>query len=817
MTTSDAPRPAAVHPVLFALFVGSGCSALIYEIVWFQLLQMLVGSTAVSLAVLLGTYMGGMCLGSLGLPRFVAASRHPLRVYAALELGIAAVGVAVLFLAPALYDVYASFDAGGPGSLVARVVVCVACLLVPTVLMGATLPAVARWVEATPAGVSWLGLFYGGNIVGAVAGCLLAGFYLLRVYDSSVATYVAAAINVVVALLALGVAAVVPHRPVTVSTANTGSGPAPVRWPVYLTIALSGAAALGAEVVWTRLLSLLLGGTVYTFSIILAVFLTGLGIGSTAGARLARTARDPRLALAAVQTLAVAAVFWAAFQLTAGVPYWPVETKYAEAAGPWLSFQFDLVRCLYAILPPAVLWGMSFPLALAAVSAPGRDAGRVVGGVYAANTVGAIVGAVAFGVFVVRTFGSRNAEIALMVLSAAAAVVALAFPVRTLTVARAFLVLIVAGLTAFAAERVPPTPWQLIAYGRHLPRQQNDEAECLFVGEGMNSSVAVVRDSLNDRNFYVSGKIEASSTRTDMRLQRMLGHIPALVHPNPKTVLVVGCGAGVTAGSFLVHPSVERVVICEIEPLIPTRVAPHFKDENYDVVNDPRVTIVYDDARHFMLTARETFDVITSDPIHPWVKGAASLYTKEYFELVKKRLNPGGVVSQWVPLYQSSPAVVKSEVATFLAAFPEGTVWGNAAERLFGNEFVEEGYDTVVLGRADSAPIDLGELSRRVDRPDHERVAQSLRDVGFFTLRHIIGTYACRASDMTDWLADAAINRDRNLRLQYLAGLEVNAVAEGAIYDAMRKGRTFPADLFSVPDANRAELRAWLGFGPRNP
>jgi spermidine synthase len=816
MTTPADPRPAAAHPVLFALFVGSGCSALIYEIVWFQLLQMLVGSTAVSLAVLLGTYMGGMCLGSLGLSRVVSATRHPLRVYAVLELGIAAVGVAILFLAPALYDSYASLDAGGPGSLVARVVVCVVCLLVPTVLMGATLPAVARWVEATPTGVSWLGLFYGGNIVGAVAGCLLAGFYLLRVYDSSVATYVAAGINVAVALLAYAVAAVVPHRPVAVVPAGS-AGPVPDRWPVYLALGLSGAAALGAEVVWTRLLSLLLGGTVYTFSIILAVFLTGLGIGSTAGAGLAKSARSPRLTLAFVQALVVAAVTWSAFQLTTGVPYWPSEPRYAEAAGPWRSFQFDLVRCLFAILPAAVLWGMSFPLALAAVASPGRDAGRVVGGAYAANTLGAIAGAVAFGVFVVPQYGSRSAGAALVAIAAAAAIVLLAFPVRTLTVARALTVLIVAGVAAFAAKQLPETPWQLIAYGRNLPRQQNDEAECLFVGEGMNSSVAVVRDSLNDRNFYVSGKIEASSTRTDMRLQRMLGHIPALLHPNPKTVLVVGCGAGVTAGSFLTHPSVERVVICEIEPLIPTRVAPHFKDENYDVVNDPRVTIVYDDARHYMLTARETFDVITSDPIHPWVKGAASLYTKEYFDLVKKRLNPGGVVSQWVPLYQSSPAVVKSEVATFLAAFPDGTVWGNAAERLVENQYVEEGYDTVVLGRADAGPIDLSALSRRVDRPDHERVAASLRDVGFHTLRHIIGTYACRASDMKDWLADAAINHDRNLRLQYLAGLGVNAVAEGAIYDAMRKGRTFPEDLFAVPEANRADLKAWLGFGPRNP
>src|SRR5262249_36018090 len=153
---------------------------------------------------------------------------------------------------------------------------------------------------------------------------------------------------------------------------------------------------------------------------------------------------------------------------------------------------------------------------------------------------------------------------------------------------------------------------------------------------------------------------------------RMLGHIPALVHPRPRSALIVGCGAGVTAGSFVVHPAIERIVICEIEPLIPQVVAEFFSEENYDVLNDRRLQIVYDDARHYILTTRETFDIITSDPIHPWVKGAATLYTKEYFELCKRHLNPGGVITQWVPLYESNTDVVKSEIATFFEVFPNG-------------------------------------------------------------------------------------------------------------------------------------------------
>src|SRR5437667_11555694 len=237
----------------------------------------------------------------------------------------------------------------------------------------------------------------------------------------------------------------------------------------------------------------------------------------------------------------------------------------------------------------------------------------------------------------------------------------------------------------------------------------------------MNSSVAVTLIDDGVRNFHVSGKIEASSEPQDMRLQRMLGHIPALVHPQPKSVLVVGCGAGVTAGSFLVHPSVERIVICEIEPLIPRVVAEHFAAENYGVVKDPKVEVVYDDARHFILTTREKFDVITSDPINPWVKGAATLYTREYFELCKSPLNVGGVITQWVPLYESNAAAVKSELATFFDVFPDGTVWSNDVEG--------RGYDVVLLAGVEPLAIDVEQLQARLGRRDEWRVAESLYQV----------------------------------------------------------------------------------------
>lgn len=811
---TDERTPQRHLVLLLLLFVGSGCAALIYEIVWFQLLQLVVGSSAVSLGVLLGTYMGGMCLGSLALPRIVSARRHPLRVYALLELGIGVIGIAVLFVVPHVGRFYTAHVGTGFAAILLRGLVCGVCLLPPTILMGATLPGIARWIETTRQGVSWLGFFYGGNIAGAVFGCLLAGFYLLRVHDMATATYVAAAINGTVALIAL----VVASRTAYVGSRRAGSTTPESRragiradgaWLVYVVIALSGMNALGAEVIWTRLLSLMLGATVYTFAIILAVFLTGLGIGSSVGAAASRSVARPRLALGLCQLLLAGAIAWTAYVLTESLPYWPINPSLST--NPWLNFQLDLMRCVWAVLPGAILWGASFPLALASAASPGQDPGRLVGGVYAANTVGAIVGATAFSMLVVPAVGTQQAQRILVAMSGVAALLMFALVLRPQSkdawpwrTSKAFaarlvavaLVIVSMGVVAALAWSVSKVPWQLIAYGRYLPTYRNDDAKALYVGEGMNASVAVTELASGYRNFHVSGKVEASSDPLDMKLQRMLGHISALLHPEPRSVLVVGCGAGVTAGAFVLHPEVERIVICEIEPLIPKVVARYFDEENHGVLNDPRVEIVYDDARNYVLTTKEKFDVITSDPIHPWVKGAATLYTQEYFEICREHLNPGGVITQWVPLYESSTDVVRSEIATFFHVFPEGTIWSN--------DYEGQGYDVVLLGQAEPTTIDLDAIQARWEGP----VRYSLYDVQFDSAYDLLSTYAGRGPDLRPWLEGAEINRDRNLRLQYMAGMGLNTYQETSIFNEILEYCSYPEGLFTGDPQDLLAMRA---------
>jgi spermidine synthase len=929
-------------PALILLFVGSGCAALIYEIVWLQLLQLVIGASAVSLGVLLGTFMGGMCLGSLLFPRLVSAKAHPLRVYAILELLIGAVGLLELVLVPLVDHQYIHMGATGKTSVFLRAALASICLLPPTILMGATLPAIARWVEATPRGVSWLGFFYGGNIVGAVFGCLLAGFYLLPTFDMQTATVVAAVINAGVAVLGLALSAAAPHTPEgTTAAAADRSRPVPGGWAVYVAIGLSGLTGLGSEVVWTRLLSLMLGATVYTFSIILAVFLFGLGIGSSAGSFIARTSRRPALALAGCQFGLAAGVAWAAYAITKSIPFWPVEP--GLSVDPAYTFQLDIARCFWAVFPAALLWGASFPLALAALAGRGKDPGRLVGTVYAANTVGAILGSLLFSMIIVPALGTQGAQRLLILLCAAAALVA----VLPLFAGKAradrddpaddgetspapVIACTVAGVAAAAclAVGVSEPNWASVAWGRNsayeiaggdghrygiypamlttdeylavkeaherglksLTLKDNDvvfetagmaegsvadhrawvaarkeklasalrknleltgkatilaygvnsevvpNRYCTFIGEGTNVSVAVTQDAWGYRYFHGAGKVQASSNPEDMRLQRMLGHITALTKKDPKDVLVVACGAGVTAGSFVPYES--NITIVDIEPMVPRFVTPQFAKENHSVIPDDvasptakaagykgydKTKVVIDDGRHFIRTTTQKFDVITSDPIDPWVKGCAALNTVEYYQFCKDHLKPGGVVALWIPLYESSEDTAKSVIATFFKVFPNGIIWSN--------DIAGQGYDAVLYakigedGSTDKLPkIDIDEMQAYIDA--HPAVKASLQSAGFSSgmaadnqavpgaceAVELLATYGGSAPYMKGWTAntDHLINWDKNLRLQYVAGKWVNQQIAPQIFNGILREYRFPEEMFTGSPERMAALKKFL-------
>jgi spermidine synthase len=283
--------------------------------------------------------------------------------------------------------------------------------------------------------------------------------------------------------------------------------------------------------------------------------------------------------------------------------------------------------------------------------------------------------------------------------------------------------------------------------------------------------------------------VEATTEQADMKLQRMVGHLPGVLHPNPQTILGIGFGAGVSAGTFTRYPSVKSITICEIEPVIPPNSTNFFGDQNYRVALDPRTKIVFDDARHFLLTTTDKYDIIASDPLDVFVKGTAALYSKEYFEVVKRHLNPGGYFTLYVPLYETSEPTIKSELLTFFQAFPYGTIWANNRDGV--------GYDMVFMGQAEPLRIDVDAAQDRLKRGDYDKVRESLAGINVHSLPDLLSVYTGNAVDLNPWISGADINHDGDLRLSYLAGWGINSQIADSLYRQMLQYRHTPKEMLT--------------------
>ena len=823
------------------MFFLSGCAALTYEVVWFQLLRLTVGASSISLAMTLTAFMAGLGLGAILSPWVLRRGVSALWVYVGLEVGIAVCGLAMPWMVPWISQVYATVLGYGTGTdLVARAAVCGLVLLPPTVLMGATLPVIAHWLGShrrAMAGASWL---YALNTFGAVTGTLLSGFVWLRYFSTWTASYVAVSLNLAVAVIAIGLAwrtsrrvavageiqadttVVRDDRIATPPAENLPASDPVLRRRALWVIGVSGFTALGAQVLWTRSVGLLLAVTVYTFAIILAVFLAGLALGSSVGAAAVKRTSRPGVWLAITQLGLVIGIAWAFYAIDRVVPDLRGLGRHARGGSWWMMFS-DFVRVAAAIFPATALWGASFPLALALGQETGGRGERWVAKVYAANTIGAILGALGF-TFI--GFGHLGSDMSAHVLTAAAGVGSILMlraaasrepipargdfaPVRwrlkisvgeflrgVAQVTRHWsqglhhaaarhgriVVAVVALGAGLLAWQGPGVPTDLLVYGHYRSTHGKLGYTMLETREGLAASAGVAHVREDILALYVSGKVVASSIVQDMRIQRMLGHLATVTHDKPRSVLIVGMGTGTTAGSFVLSPDIERIVICEIEPQVIELAGNHFAEENHHVLDDPRTEVVIDDARHYLATTTETFDIITSDPIHPWVKGASALYSREYYELVRARLNPGGVVTQWVPFYETNDRAAKSMLATFFEAFPEGSVW-HAGD--FGI-----GQDVVMLGHPDQPRLDLD--GWRTEFEEQPVILEDLMEEGIEGVVSLLSRFSSHADDLEEWLTDAQINLDESLRLEYLAGLGLFENQETTILREIEERRRWP-------------------------
>ncbi len=678
------------------LFFSSGATSLVYQTVWARELHLVVGTSSFAISTVLAAFMGGLGIGGALAARGADRVDRPLRAYGLLEAGIGVYALIlpllIAWIATPAYLAIARVIEPGPlvfGGLQAALVGCV--LLPPTAAMGATLPLLARlFVQRKGDAGDRIGLLYGANTAGAVVGTAVAGLVLLPGIGLRWTTWLTALGNLSLAALAVWLDRRAPAgaaQPLDDLDRDLIDGAVSPDVASLAVIALAGAASLICEVAWTRLVGLVLGGTTYAFTAMLLAVLIGIALGGRLAGPLADTAwrrggtRGVLIVLAQVQ-IAFAGVTWGLTFLWAELPYWFVWLYDGLSGSVWAGAPFAaaLVLCVAILLPPAALMGAAFPLAVRAAAGDGATIGRPVALAYAANTLGGVVGAAAAGFVLLPWLTLRGTVAVAVTANLIAAAIALWRGARRGQ-----------ALLASAAVVVPAlvwAPWDPLwmSGGMHHYVSQFDQhsregirwfatggQELLFYREGLSTVVTVGRNTQTGNRWLANnGKVDAS-TGADMPTQVLSGQLPVRLAADPADVLVVGLASGITAGAVLREPGVQRLTVVELEPAV-IEASRYFDDASGAPLDDPRTQLLLDDARAVLARTDRAWDVIVSEPSNPWITGVSSLFTLEYWRLVRRRLAPDGIVCQWIQLYGMGPEELRGLLRTFLEVFPDAVL-----------------------------------------------------------------------------------------------------------------------------------------------
>jgi spermidine synthase len=762
----------AAGPAVLALFVVSGAVGLIYEILWTRALGLIFGHTVFAITTVLAAFMLGLSLGSAALGRLARRAGHPLRLYAALEAGI---GLSALAVTP-LMDAAASLslrlvtvDARPLAVSAAQFALILPILLLPTALMGGTLPALIR---LTGEGAERLGVragtLYAANTLGAVGGVATAGFALLPALGNRATGLLAAAANLALAggawVLSRSVPAPAPSPPPVSTPLGEDGGIGPhARGAAMLALAASGALAMVSETAWARALSLVVGSSTYAFTAMLLAFLLGIGLGSAAYA--ARAPRPTLGLLGGIQLGAAGAGALAlfAFRRMPDLFLW----GFAISDAPAVVQPLQIAVSILTLLPITCALGATFPCAVALAARPGDHASGAVGTPYAVNTLGAIAGTVVAGFLLVPTLGVEGTLRAAVGGSGALALALMAWERWQAHGSRAagpWRRWGAAGLAAAAALAAAALPgWDrrvltsgVAIYGNTYLATAGGlhtalaGERLLSYRDGIGATVSV-HENARGRFLRINGKTDASTG--DMETQLMLGHLPLLLRPGARDVLVIGLGSGVTAGAVLRHP-VRHLDVIEIEPAV-AEAAAFFSRENGNALGDPRARLWIADARQFLLANSTRYDAIISEPSNPWIGGIAALFTREFFALVRSRLTPGGVAVQWVHGYGLAPGDLRMIVRTFGTAFPDATLWG------------PNGGDYLLVGGAGLITLDPAAIGARV--ASAPGVRRDLEGIGFNSPDSLLADFLLREDDLARYAAGAGLNTDDLLPLEFSA------------------------------------------------
>ncbi|MFA5907318.1 MAG: fused MFS/spermidine synthase [Vicinamibacterales bacterium] len=759
------------------LFAVSGAAALIYEVVWTRLLTLQMGHGIAAASTVLAAFMGGLAVGAAvaGRKGGRLAPERALTVYAGLELAIGVLALLLPFalsaVRPLLVTAYADGDGGAAFALL-RLGTSVLLLAIPAAAMGATFPIASRWmVRAAASAAQDAGGLYAANTLGAAAGAVLAGFVLVPWLGLSGSTYVAVILNITAAVGAFAIArSAAPSRDrseggdlsprLTASGMKADAKASALRtsldgspWMAALALGASGFASLTLQVVWTRLLVQILGPTTYAFSIVVAIFIVGLAAGAAVGARLVSRVRSAAVGLAVCMLVSVGLALAAASLVD-----WALLAIAQVVATPEFQFGDVLAREILLVtgllLPMTIAFGAAFPFAVALAAGRDESITENLGRIYAVNTVGAIAGALLSGFVLVPQIGLH------LTIRAVAAVVGLSALAILLTAGRVRGRMVGFGLAAVvlaAGFALPQWDQLLLSSGAYKyaaamrgPSLETALAagELLSYREGATGTVAV-RRLAGTVSLAIDGKVDASNAG-DMLTQRLLAHVPLLLHPAPKRAAILGLGSGVTLGSALTHP-LESATVLEISPEV-VDASRFFETENHRALADPRTRVIVGDGRTHLMLGRESYDVIVSEPSNPWMAGIASLFTREFFEGAKARLAPGGILCQWAHTYDISRDDLQSIVATFLTVFPDGTLW------LVGDA------DVLLVGS--TGPLDdrVAGIAAAWQRPG---VAADLASVGALEPFAVTSLFVAQGDTLRAWANGAPLQTDDQSRLEF--------------------------------------------------
>ncbi|MEO7133534.1 MAG: fused MFS/spermidine synthase [Vicinamibacterales bacterium] len=781
--------------LLLIAYTCSGLAGLIYEVTWTRLLTLYIGHTTAAASAVVAAFLGGLAIGAAVGGRIASkqSPRRCLQAYVGLEFAVAAFALLVplelRWFSPVLQWAYQD-GAGGALFPTVRVISCIVMVMLPALALGATFPMAIRWLargSTEPARQS--STLYFVNTIGAAAGSVLAGFVLIPSIGMSGTIYVAMAATTIAALSVLTVLLIEPfdsrpgpERPGPLARGaprpkNGTERSAEAPWLAMLVLGVSGFAALVHEIAWTRILSLILGPTTYAFAATLAAVIGGVAIGSGVGAWLVSIRASKAAGMLAL-TLSLAAVTasWTYAAAGARIPMM-VARQVAESADFDSLLLRGVLLTMALILPTSACLGAAFPLALALTddrihSAPGRF-----GIVYAINTVGSVLGSLAAGFVFIPAFGIQPTLWIVSGCLIVCVLVLMAFGALTGTSRIAGLA--TAAIAVLLVVTSPPWDRELLAsgvymYAPYVPKDLDLETqlkagELLYYEEGAAATVSVKRLT-GTTTLAVDGKTDASN-RGDMLTQKLIAHLPLLLHPNPKDVFILGLGSGMTLGAALTHP-INRADVAEISPEV-VKASAYFKAENRNALADPRSHLILGDGRsHLALTDRK-YDVIISEPSNPWIAGVSSLFTKEFFESARHRLAAGGVICQWANAYNISQQDLKSIIATFTSVFPQGTVW------LVGRD------DVLLVGTLDPIEAPFKDVEARMKRPD---VANDLATVGVRDAFSILSLQIpADPKRLAEFTAGSRIFTDDRLPLEFTAPRELHSPRAGENGTVLRK------------------------------